>query len=67
MILFLFCFFLFVMPCYSVSPRNFPIIPFDEGYTPLFGDHNLIIHSDSKAVHLLLDESSGSSSSTFIS
>jgi len=55
------------MPCYSVSPRNFPIIPFDEGYTPLFGDHNLIIHSDSKAVHLLLDESSGSSSSTLIS
>ena len=48
------------MPSCSVSPTNLPIIPFDEGYTPLFGDHNLFIHSDSKTVHLSLDESSGS-------
>ncbi|CAJ2674286.1 probable xyloglucan endotransglucosylase/hydrolase protein 28 [Trifolium pratense] len=58
--LFMFCSFLFLVLSSSVSPRNFPIIPFDEGYTPLFGDHNLIIHSDAKTVHLSLDESSGS-------
>ncbi|XP_004513237.1 probable xyloglucan endotransglucosylase/hydrolase protein 28 [Cicer arietinum] len=58
--MFLFCFLLFIFPSCSVSPKNFPIIPFDEGYTPLFGDHNLIIHTNSKTVHLSLDESSGS-------
>ncbi|CAK8571224.1 unnamed protein product [Lathyrus sativus] len=52
--------FLFLLLSSSVSPRNFPIIPFDEGYSPLFGDNNLIIHSDSKTVHISLDESSGS-------
>ncbi|KAE9610552.1 hypothetical protein Lal_00029817 [Lupinus albus] len=44
-----------------VSSRNFlPMIPFDEGYTPLFGDNNLAIHRDGKTVHLSLDERTGS-------
>ncbi|KAL2343540.1 hypothetical protein Fmac_004825 [Flemingia macrophylla] len=44
----------------SASSRNFPIIPFDEGYAPLFGDNNLVIHRDGKSVHLSLDERTGS-------
>ena len=41
----------------SGSPRrNLPIIAFEDGYTPLFGDHNLAIHRDGKSVHLSLDE-----------
>ncbi|KAJ6429954.1 hypothetical protein OIU84_021376 [Salix udensis] len=37
-----------------------PIISFDEGYTQLFGDDNLVIHRDGKTVHLSLDERTGS-------
>ncbi|KAJ8774805.1 hypothetical protein K2173_017251 [Erythroxylum novogranatense] len=44
----------------SGSERNLPIIAFDEGYTQLFGDDNLVIHRDGKAVHLALDERTGS-------
>ncbi|KAI4313656.1 hypothetical protein L6164_026615 [Bauhinia variegata] len=44
----------------SGSSRNLPIITFDEGYTPLFGDNNLAIHRDGKSVHLTLDERTGS-------
>nr|ACU21166.1 unknown [Glycine max] len=45
----------------SGSPRrNLPIIAFEDGYTPLFGDHNLAIHRDGKSVHLSLDERTGS-------
>ena len=36
-----------------------PIISFDEGYTHLFGDDNLVIHRDGKTVHLSLDERTG--------
>lgn len=43
----------------SGSSRNLPIMAFDEGYTPLFGDNNLVIHSDGKLVHLSLDERTG--------
>lgn len=44
----------------SGSPRrNLPIIAFEDGYTPLFGDHNLAIHRDGKSVHLSLDERTG--------
>ena len=43
----------------AASSRNLPIIPFDEGYAPLFGDSNLVIHRDGKSVHLSLDERTG--------
>ncbi|CAN1138342.1 Probable xyloglucan endotransglucosylase/hydrolase protein 28 [Linum perenne] len=39
---------------------NLAIVPFDEGYTQLFGDNNLVIHKDGNAVHLSLDERTGS-------
>lgn len=43
----------------SGSTINLPIIAFDEGYTHLFGDDNLIIHKDGKSVHLSLNERTG--------
>ncbi|KAK4762540.1 hypothetical protein SAY86_008308 [Trapa natans] len=39
---------------------GFPVVPFEEGYTQLFGDDNLVIHRDGNSVHLTLDERSGS-------
>ncbi|XP_054810453.1 probable xyloglucan endotransglucosylase/hydrolase protein 28 [Prosopis cineraria] len=54
----LFCSLLLVLA--SGSSRNLPIIAFDEGYTRLFGDNNLVIHRDGKSVHLTLDERTGS-------
>uniref|UniRef100_A0A2P2JAU0 Xyloglucan endotransglucosylase/hydrolase n=2 Tax=Rhizophora mucronata TaxID=61149 RepID=A0A2P2JAU0_RHIMU len=44
----------------SGSERNLPIISFEEGYSQLFGDDNLVIHKDGKKVHLSLDEKTGS-------
>ncbi|KAI9074962.1 hypothetical protein K1719_043012 [Acacia pycnantha] len=44
----------------SGSSRNLPIISFEEGYTHLFGDNNLVVHRDGKSVHLTLDERTGS-------
>ncbi|CAN6550022.1 unnamed protein product [Malus baccata var. baccata] len=44
----------------SAPSGNLPIIPFDEGYTKLFGDDNLMILRDGKSVHLSLDERTGS-------
>ncbi|KAB5544895.1 hypothetical protein DKX38_013007 [Salix brachista] len=48
--------------CFRVSNQRtlLPIISFDEGYTQLFGDDNLVIHRDGKTVHLSLDERTGS-------
>ncbi|KAL7606165.1 probable xyloglucan endotransglucosylase/hydrolase protein 28 [Lactuca sativa] len=40
--------------------RNLPILSFDEGYSHLFGDNNLIVLKDGKSVHLSLDERTGS-------
>ncbi|GMH15135.1 hypothetical protein Nepgr_016976 [Nepenthes gracilis] len=40
--------------------RNLPIISFDEGYSHLFGDDNLVVLRDGKSVHLSLDERTGS-------
>nr|AFK43337.1 unknown [Lotus japonicus] len=56
---FMFCFSLLLVLS-SGSSRNLPIIAFEEGYTHLFGDNNLIIHEDGKSVHLSLDERTGS-------
>ncbi|XP_031387860.1 probable xyloglucan endotransglucosylase/hydrolase protein 27 [Punica granatum] len=44
----------------KASDADLPIMPFEEGYTHLFGDDNLVIHRDGKTVHLTLDESTGS-------
>ncbi|PON98584.1 Xyloglucan endotransglucosylase/hydrolase [Trema orientale] len=39
---------------------NLATIPFDEGYSPLFGDDNLIRSPDGRAVRLLLNQFTGS-------
>lgn len=44
----------------TAAPKKVPILSFDEGYTQLFGDTNLMLHRDGKAVHLSLDERTGS-------
>lgn len=43
----------------SGSSKDLPIISFDEGYSPLFGDSNLAILKDGKTVHMSLDERTG--------
>ncbi|KAL0372786.1 UNVERIFIED_CONTAM: putative xyloglucan endotransglucosylase/hydrolase protein 28 [Sesamum calycinum] len=40
--------------------RNLPILSFDEGYSYLFGDDNLMVLRDGKSVHISLDERTGS-------
>ncbi|KAG2707610.1 hypothetical protein I3843_05G142700 [Carya illinoinensis] len=44
----------------SESPKSFPIMAFDEGYTQLFGSDNMAVHREGKLVHLSLDERTGS-------
>ncbi|XP_009763784.1 putative xyloglucan endotransglucosylase/hydrolase protein 28 [Nicotiana tabacum] len=41
------------------SSRNLPILAFDEGYSHLFGDNNLMILKDGKSAHISLDERTG--------
>ncbi|KAK2998121.1 hypothetical protein RJ639_026526 [Escallonia herrerae] len=43
----------------SGSSGNLPILSFDEGYSHLFGENNLMIHRDGKSVHISLDERTG--------
>ncbi|CAN0877150.1 Probable xyloglucan endotransglucosylase/hydrolase protein 28 [Linum grandiflorum] len=50
--------FLTLVSSVSGSPVN--VITFDEGYTHLFGEDNLVIHKDGTTVHLSLDERTGS-------
>nr|XP_010911228.2 probable xyloglucan endotransglucosylase/hydrolase protein 27 [Elaeis guineensis] len=38
---------------------NLTTLSFEEGYTQLFGDSNLMLHRDGRAVHLSLDERTG--------
>ncbi|KAK6146681.1 hypothetical protein DH2020_020550 [Rehmannia glutinosa] len=40
--------------------RNLPILSFDEGYSQLFGDGNLMVLRDGKSVHISLDDRTGS-------
>ncbi|KAL8520827.1 hypothetical protein ACS0TY_011400 [Phlomoides rotata] len=40
--------------------RNLPILSFDEGYSQLFGDGNLMVLKDGKSVHISLDDRTGS-------
>jgi xyloglucan:xyloglucosyl transferase len=42
------------------SSSKLPIIAFDEGYTHLFGDNNLMVLRDGKSVRLTLNERTGS-------
>ncbi|KAG7030567.1 putative xyloglucan endotransglucosylase/hydrolase protein 28 [Cucurbita argyrosperma subsp. argyrosperma] len=51
-------FILLLLPS-SSSPPNLPILFFDEAYTHLFGDDNLLVLKDGKSVHLHLDERTG--------
>jgi xyloglucan:xyloglucosyl transferase len=44
----------------SASLQNLPILSFDEGYSQLFGDDNLMLLKDGKSVHLSLNERTGS-------
>lgn len=39
--------------------RNLPILSFDEGYSQLFGDGNLMVLKDGKSVHISLDDRTG--------
>ncbi|XP_042022015.1 probable xyloglucan endotransglucosylase/hydrolase protein 28 [Salvia splendens] len=39
---------------------NLPIVAFDEGYSHLFGDGNLMVLRDGKSAHISLDERTGS-------
>ncbi|KAK1364154.1 hypothetical protein POM88_039715 [Heracleum sosnowskyi] len=48
-----------VLAC-GISSRNLPIISFDEGYSQLFGDDNLMLLQDGKSVHISIDERTGS-------
>lgn len=46
--------------CFSSGAGfNLNTIAFDDGYTPLFGDFNLVRSPDGRSVRLLLDVSSG--------
>ncbi|KAL5995522.1 hypothetical protein ACLOJK_025585 [Asimina triloba] len=40
----------------KATPQNPPILAFEDGYTQLFGDTNLMLHRDGKTVHLSLDQ-----------
>ncbi|KAJ0094346.1 hypothetical protein Patl1_15644 [Pistacia atlantica] len=54
--LFVFSLLLVLASGFHKSP---PLVLFDEGYTHLFGNDNLVVHKDGKSVHLTLDESTG--------
>uniref|UniRef100_A0A0D9VRQ0 Xyloglucan endotransglucosylase/hydrolase n=1 Tax=Leersia perrieri TaxID=77586 RepID=A0A0D9VRQ0_9ORYZ len=41
-------------------PLSAAALSFEEGYTQLFGDSNLMLHGDGKRVHISLDERTGS-------
>lgn len=56
--LILFCFAL--GPAYGSSSLNLPILSFDEGYSQLFGEDNLMVLRDGQSVHISLDERTGS-------
>ncbi|KAL9166732.1 hypothetical protein ABFS82_05G050100 [Erythranthe guttata] len=56
---FILCSAFMVLSVTGVS-RNLPILSFDEGYSHLFGDANLMVLKDGKSVHLSLDDRTGS-------
>ncbi|KAJ9707288.1 hypothetical protein PVL29_002323 [Vitis rotundifolia] len=56
--LFFFFFFFFSFFC-AASSFNLSVISFDQGYTHLFGEGNLVRSSDGRSVRLLLDRYTG--------
>ncbi|KAL6543882.1 putative xyloglucan endotransglucosylase/hydrolase protein 27 [Orobanche gracilis] len=50
----------FLVLLVSGFSRNLPILSFDEGYSQLFGDGNLMVLKDGKTVHISLDDRTGS-------
>ncbi|KAL2557704.1 putative xyloglucan endotransglucosylase/hydrolase protein 28 [Forsythia ovata] len=44
----------------SGSSRDLPILSFDEGYSHLFGNDNLMVLKNGKSAHISLDERTGS-------
>lgn len=56
----------FVVLAYGYSSRSLPIVSFEEGYSQLFGDSNLMILNDGKSAHLSLDERTGFSLNFFV-
>lgn len=46
--------------CIDTIIESSTSLSFDEGYTQLFGDSNLMLLRDGKTVHISLDERSGS-------
>ncbi|KAF3792419.1 putative xyloglucan endotransglucosylase/hydrolase protein 28 [Nymphaea thermarum] len=44
----------------STVLQDFSSLPFEEGYTRLFGDQNLVVQRDGKTVHVSLDKTTGS-------
>lgn len=57
--MFFFIFFSSIFVLVSGFSRNLPILAFDEGYSHLFGDNNLMILKDGKSVHISLDKRTG--------
>ncbi|CAN6466720.1 unnamed protein product [Victoria cruziana] len=55
---------LLLMLCVSAAAstllQGFSSLPFEEGYTRLFGDQNLAVQRDGKTVHISLDKATGS-------
>ena len=43
----------------AASAFDVPAVSFDEGFSPLFGDGNLVRSSDDRTARLLLDRRSG--------
>ncbi|KAL5217202.1 hypothetical protein ABZP36_017886 [Zizania latifolia] len=43
----------------KLLPAATAALSFEEGYTQLFGDSNLVLHGDGKRVHISLDERTG--------
>ncbi|WOL20138.1 hypothetical protein Cni_G28940 [Canna indica] len=51
--------FLFFTNASIAVPESLPTLSFEEGYTQLFGDGNLMLLRDGKRVHISLDERTG--------
>ncbi|MQM05541.1 hypothetical protein Taro_038354 [Colocasia esculenta] len=53
------CILLASISCADVVDGDLPVLAFEEGYTQLFGDGNLMLLRDGKTVHISLDERTG--------
>lgn len=57
----LFYFSLFLLFSFTISAFDLATIPFNDGYSPLFGDANVVRSVDGNGVQLLLDRYTGNS------